>query len=364
LNALCVGGVLLNHESERRRANDIRDGDALRLLVVEDDPDYRAWIVAVTRRMKFIVDAAADGQEALERLAEKAYDLAVVDLEMPRLTGLDLIERIRTQESTKALYTLMLTSRGELEMKLMALNAGFDDFLSKASPESEIAAKLVVARRIVARQRTLDATVRELYGLATRDELTGVFNRRFFVLEAERMLALRDDVNIVLFDLDDFKKVNDDFGHLAGDRVLRDIGALFHRRTRPEDLIARYGGDEFVMVVAHLELHDIECMVERLSAEVRALQWSAGEEQFSIGVTTGVGSSRYIEQANVAQLLEAADRDLYKNKWVRRNPGERPELYTYPAHDRRIDLLAQPRVAEASDVLPSSNAQTRKRHDA
>jgi two-component system cell cycle response regulator len=353
-------------ENDRRRALDIRDADALRLLVVEDDPAYRAWIVAVTRRMNFAVDVAADGQEALERLAEKPYDLAVVDLEMPRLTGLELIARIRTHETTKSLYTLMLTSRSELEMKLTALDAGFDDFLGKGSPEPEIAAKLVVARRIVARQRSLDATVRELYGLATRDELTGVFNRRFFLLEAERMLAAREDIHIVLFDLDDFKKVNDDFGHLAGDRVLRDIGALFHRSTRPEDLIARYGGDEFVLVVPHRELYDIERMIERLSSEVRALQWCAGEEQFSIGVTTGVGSSRFLEHATVAQLLDAADRDLYKNKWVRRNPGERPELYIYPVHDRRIDLLDSPRAAGAgTDALPPPlAAQTRKRHDA
>jgi two-component system cell cycle response regulator len=314
--------------------------------------------------MNFSVDVAGDGEHALLRFAEKQFDVAVIDLEMPRLNGLDLIARLRAQESTKGLYALMLTGRGEMETKLTALNAGFDDFLAKGSPEEEIVAKLEVARRIVARQRTLDATVRELYGLATRDELTGVFNRRFFVLEAERMLAAGDAINIVLFDLDDFKKVNDDFGHLAGDRVLRDIGALFHRNTRPEDLIARYGGDEFVMVVPHLELPAIERMIERLSAEVQALQWSVDAEQFSIGVTTGVASSRLIAQASLPQLLDVADRDLYKNKWVRRHPGERPELYTYPAQDRRIDLLVPPSADATIEALPpAAVARRQKRRD-
>jgi two-component system chemotaxis response regulator CheY len=328
------------------------EADSLRLLVVDDDPDYRAWIVTLARRMSFAVDVAVDGQQALERLAEKPYDLAVIDLQMPRLSGLEVIERLRAQESTRTLYTLMLTARGEIETKLMALGAGFDDFLSKASPEAEIAAKLTVARRIVARQRNLDATVRELYGLATRDELTGVFNRRFFVLEAERMLAARYDVNVVLFDLDDFKRVNDDLGHLAGDRVLRDLGALFRRNTRPEDLIARYGGDEFVLVVPHLALVALERLVDRLASDVRALQWSVGQEQFTIGVTTGIASSTLLMQPTLSQLLDAADRDLYKNKWVRRHPGERPELYAYPVHDRRINLMATPPASRTESEGP------------
>lgn len=315
--------------------------------------------------MKFAVEVASDGEEALARLAEKPFDIAVVDFEMPRLTGLDVIARLRAQDHTRTLYALMLTGRGEMETKLTALKAGFDDFLTKTSPEEEIVAKLDVARRIVTRQRTLAATVRELYGLATRDELTGVFNRRFFVLEAERMLAARDAINIVLFDLDDFKKVNDDFGHLAGDRVLRDIGALFHRNTRPEDLIARYGGDEFVMVVPYLELSAIDRVIERLVAEVQALQWSIGGATFRIGVTTGVASSRLIAQPSVVQLLDAADRDLYKNKWMLRHPGERAELYAYPAHDRHIDLLVPPARPEAGAAPPpEAGARPRKLRDA
>jgi diguanylate cyclase (GGDEF)-like protein len=233
---------------------------------------------------------------------------------MPRMTGIEVIARIRAQEHTKALYAIMLTGRAEMETKLRALGAGFDDFLSKASPEAEITAKLVVARRIAARQRTLDTTVRELYGLATRDELTGVFNRRFFAAEAERLLMARCIVNVVLFDLDDFKHVNDTYGHLTGDRVLRDVGSLFDHNTRAEDLIARYGGDEFVLCVPHLEPKDLRRMVDRLAGNVRALQWSAGEETFKIGITAGLASSREMQEPTLAQLLEVADRDLYRNK--------------------------------------------------
>jgi len=326
----------------------------LRLLVVDDDDNYCVWLAAMTRRMGFLVEIARDGEAALELLAAKPFDVAVIDLEMPRLTGLEVIARIRAQEQTRTLFTVMLTGRGGMETKLNALAAGFDDFLNKSSPEEEIVAKLVVARRIAARQRTLDATVRELYGLATRDELTGVFNRRFFLAETERLLAARCIVNVVLFDLDEFKNVNDTYGHLAGDRVLRDVGALFHGHTRPQDLIARYGGDEFVLVVPHVMPDEMERITERLAADVRALQWSTGEQPFSLEVTVGMASSRLLVEPTVPQLLDAADRDLYKNKWVRRNPTTRPELYAYPSRDQRVDLLIPLREPVVSDAAPET----------
>jgi len=335
----------VNQDFDRRRATDAGDPELLRLLVVEDDPDYSAWLVAVTRRMGFSVEVAADGEAALERLAEEPFEIAVVDQEMPRMTGIEVIARVRAQERTKMVYAIMLTGRAEMETKLRALGAGFDDFLSKSSPEAEIAAKLVVARRIAARQRTLATTVRELYGLATRDELTGVFNRRFFVAEAERLLMARCIVNVVLFDLDAFKRVNDTYGHLAGDRVLRDIGTLFAHNTRAEDLIARYGGDEFVLCVPHIELEDLQQVVDRLAGHVRALQWSAGAETFTIGVTTGMASSRLMDQPTFAQLLDAADRDLYKNK-----------SHARAADDVRIELIAPP-----GDSAPGEASRVRKK---
>jgi two-component system chemotaxis response regulator CheY len=366
LNAPRADGAQLTDDIDRRRATDAGDPELLRLLVVEDDSDYRAWLVAVTKRMGFLVGSAPDGEAALDRLSEQPYEIAVIDQEMPRMTGIEMIRRIRADEQSKTLYAIMLTGRTEMETKLSALAAGFDDFLSKTSPEAEILAKLVVARRIAARQRNLDSAVRELYGLATRDELTGVFNRRFFVSEAERLLTSRCTVNVALFDLDDFKLVNDKYGHLAGDRVLRDIGTLFDRHTRAEDLIARYGGDEFVMLVPHLSLEDFESMVERLAGQLRALQWSTGQQPFHIGVSTGYASTRLLAQPTLAQLLEIADRDLYKNKALRANPGDRPELYTYPVRDDvRIDLIAAPRDISTGEK-PAAKTQpppVRKRHD-
>jgi two-component system, cell cycle response regulator len=355
VNVAEVGGVLLSHEPDRRRACDAGEPESLRLLVADDDASYRAWLVFLTRRLGFSVDTAPDGRSALELLSSQTFDLAIIDHQMPHMTGLELIPKLRAQDSTRTLYTLMLTARDDMPTKLTALGAGFDDFLCKTSPEPELVATLIAARRIAGRQRKLSATVNELYGLATRDELTGVFNRRFFLAETERLLAARCTVNVVLFDLDDFKGVNDTYGHLAGDRVLRDIGTLFHRNTRPEDLIARYGGDEFVLVVPHLMPDDIEKMADRLAADVRNLRWATDDTPFSLSVTTGVASSRLLAQPTVTQLLDAADRDLYKNKWLRRNPAARSEQYVHPAiAERGVDLMIPLREPQSETTAPSS----------
>ncbi|HEY2829342.1 MAG TPA: GGDEF domain-containing protein [Thermoanaerobaculia bacterium] len=129
--------------------------------------------------------------------------------------------------------------------------------------------------------------------------------------------------------LDDFKRVNDTFGHLAGDRILRDIGTLFINHTRHGDVIARYGGDEFVMLVGDSATAEVEALEKRLVAAFSELAWTFGDVTFGISVTSGLACSSLIPQPTLAQLLGAADRDLYKNKWLRRNPDVDPMLYEY-----------------------------------
>jgi two-component system, cell cycle response regulator len=311
---------------ERRRHGPPVDGQPLRVLVVDDDANYLAYLTALTRRVGFAVDTATDGDAALTILATDAYDAVVVDQQMPRMSGIDLIAHVRANARTRSVYAVMLTAHDDVETKLAALDAGFDDFVSKAASELEVVAKLAAARRVAARQRTMDVAIRELYGLATRDDLTGLFNRRFFIAEVERLLTAGTAISVILFDLDAFKQINDTHGHLAGDHVLRDVGALFQRNTRPEDIVCRFGGDEFVMAIPDLPLRDIERLTERLTLEVEELRWSVADAKFKVGVSTGIGSSRLLTQPTVAQLLNAADRDMYKNKWVRKRLDRRPAV--------------------------------------
>jgi two-component system cell cycle response regulator len=333
---------------EGRRTTDAIDDRVMTALIVDDESSYRSFLAAMAERVGFTVDEAADGVTALTMLSTGDCDVLIVNIDTAGISGLDLIARLRSDEALKEIYAVLVTSQDDVAKKIAALEAGYDDFLSKSATELEIVAKLVAARRMITRQQNFDHLVRNLYGLASRDELTGLFNRRFLFAETEKLLGHGDPVTLVLFDLDDFKRVNDTFGHPVGDRVLRDVGSLFQRGTRPEDLVGRYGGDEFIMVVKASPFYLVETIAERLSSDICDLTWTIGNDEFSVGVTVGIASSHFLPDANLAQLLEAADRDLYKNKWVRQHPAEArraapvDRVLPLPVAVREVELKAKP----------------------
>src|ERR1019366_2364505 len=157
-----------------------------------------------------------------------------------------------------------------------------------------------------------------------------------FFEQAERQMAGTNSVGIILFDVDEFKSINDTYGHHMGDRVLKDVGALFLRRTRTDDVIARYGGDEFVLLVLSLGVEEIRCVAERLVAELSELQWDAGEATMRISVTMGIGCSALIDEPTVERLLDVADHELYARKWLQKHPSSTaPEVYQHPAASER-----------------------------
>lgn len=309
-----------------RRRTDL-DSSALpplRALIAEDDENYAAYLGVLLRRFGFEVTTTGNGTAALAAAKETSFDVAVIDCEMPGMSGLELIEALRANQRCADMYALMVTAHTDLETKVAALRLGYDDFITKANTgDTEMIAKLGAARRLVQRQRRLDIAVRELYGLATRDELTGLFNRRYFHAEAERMLAEKQNLTLALFDLNAFKTINDTYGHLAGDQILRDVGALFLRSTRADDLIARYGGDEFVLVATHDTVDEILTLATRLCTEIGRLRWTFDGQTVAVGASNGVTSSGLVEAPTLAQLIAACDRDLYKNK--RGSGGQRPE---------------------------------------
>jgi two-component system, cell cycle response regulator len=334
----------MNSVTRRRTDSNIDSDIDICVLVADDDPDYRTYLAALARRNGLEVETAADGAEALDRLKSGDFDLLLADYEMPHLDGVTLIAAVRSLERISGLYAVMLTGHDDVAVKIEALTAGYDDFLSKRSTEVELLAKVAAARRMLSRQRALDIAAREWRDLATRDELTGVFSRRFFFDEAARHLGAGRTMGIILIDLDDFKTINDTWGHLTGDRILRDIGALFLRQTRHGDVIARFGGDEFVLLACEASLDDTRAIAQRVVDAIASLRWDAGENIIQVRATTGVGHSLLLPGANADVILDAADRDLYANKWLRKQPNATAEeLYQY-RRDHQSEVVRLPDV--------------------
>lgn len=301
------------------------------MLIVEDDEAYRVYLQSLVRRLGCIVATATDGADALARLGEATFDLLLSDLEMPRLNGMDLITHVRAHPTAGTIYAVMITGRGDEQCKLAALSRGYDDYLPKSSSEVEVAARIGAARRLLERHRVLDAEMLRWRTLAMRDELTGVASRRVFVDWVEEHLRRELAVAVVMLDLDGFKQINDTNGHLAGDCILRDVGALFVRRTRREDLVARYGGDEFVFAFVGVTLDEATRLAQRFALGIADLSWQIGTEVLRITATAGIAHSDLLAAPSVDRLLDAADRDLYAKKWLKKHPPAALEgVYEYP----------------------------------
>jgi two-component system cell cycle response regulator len=298
----------------RRRSE--QQSERVRILAVDDDRSYCNYLQLVLSRAGFDVSVAHNGPEAIERIRrEQDVDLLLVDLSMPQMDGIETVRRIHEGQYVPGLYTILLTAQDGTETKLRALDSGLDDFLTKASPESEIVAKLRSAARRLEMERRLHLENEELQNLALTDELTGVANRRALFREGEQILAAGRALSVILFDLDFFKNINDTHGHLAGDRILADVAATFKEHTRYGDVIARYGGDEFVMLLPDTEIDEARQIADRLMQRIRQLRWTMHDAVVTIGASWGVAMAMSATE-RMTTLLSRCDTQLYRIKRV------------------------------------------------
>jgi diguanylate cyclase (GGDEF)-like protein len=311
------------HDPTGRRRTDYEPDGApppIRILAVDDDPAYARRMRLVLTRAGFEVETAHDGPAALERLrADRTIEILVIDLKMPGIDGIETVRRVRAEAVSPGLYTVLLTSSDGQEVRLRALNSGLDDFLTKTSSDAEIVAKLRSAARRLEMERRLHLENVELQTLALTDELTGIANRRALFAAADAVLAADRTLSVVLFDVDRFKAINDTHGHLVGDRVLADVGAMFKANTRVGDIVGRYGGDEFVLLLPDTGRTEALPIATRISTVAAALRWTITDTPVTIALTFGISTSA--DEPSFSGLLTACDRRLYDGKVGRRGLG-------------------------------------------
>ena len=314
-------------DGESRRRSDREPDKGLRILAVDDDPAYLRYLRVVLSRIGFTVELAEDGTAAINRLQhDPQIDILLIDLAMPGLDGIETVRRIHADTPSSGLYTILLTAANGSETRLRALESGLDDFLTKLSGEAEIIAKIRSAARRVELERRLHLANRELSILALTDELTGVANRRVLFRTGDEILRDGRTLSLVLFDLDRFKAVNDTYGHLAGDRILADVAASLKQNTRYGDVLGRYGGDEFFLILPDTRLDEARLIADRLSANVRQLRWTLNDTVLTMGAQYGAAAAPGAG-STIHELLSVCDQALYRGK-RRATPGvaDRAEL--------------------------------------
>lgn len=291
----------------------------MKILVAEDDPVYRRVLESTLAGWGYEVALAGDGLAALDALkADDAPKLAVLDWMMPALDGVQVCRELRKLRRPTYTYLLLLTARTYKEDLVVGLQAGADDYLIKPFDPPELQARLYAGRRILELQDQL-IEARELMRLqATRDHLTGAWNHRAIleILERELQRARRDGkpVAVVMADLDHFKKINDTYGHLGGDAVLAAAGKRLAADTRAYDMVGRYGGEEFLIVLPGCDRENAVRFAERLRERLSAEPVDYGGQAIRVTTSQGVAAYSGAGGADVHALLEAADAALYRAK--------------------------------------------------
>ncbi len=298
------------------------------VLIVDDDALVLSRLKQVVTSAGYDVRTAGGGAEALDVIARAPPSIVITDLNMPAMNGLELCRRIRAHEqATRYVYIIVLTMRDRQADILAGLDAGANDFLSKRTPPPLFIARLRTANHVLALEYSLRNALEEKTRLAMTDELTGAYNRRYFLRHFNRELKDRlrfgGHVSLLLLDIDHFKKVNDIHGHGVGDSVLKEvtwqIGNCLRRET---DWCARLGGEEFVVVLGGTTIAEAAACAERIRQAIADHPIAIHEGSVRVTVTVGVsGFEETIDRvdATAASLLEIADRNLYAGKTAGRN---------------------------------------------
>jgi two-component system cell cycle response regulator len=296
----------------------------MKILIAEDDPVSRTRLAHALVGLGHEVVAVADGRAASEELLRpEGPRLAILDWMMPGADGLEVCRAVRAR-AAHYVYVILLSSRHGQEDVVTGLNAEADDFLSKPFDVSELAARLRSGERVLELQEDLLRAQDELRSQATHDHLTGLWNRAMIldqlVRELNRAERTKSRLAVALADLDDFKGINDTYGHAVGDDVLRHAGQRISSQLRKCDYVGRYGGEEFLLVLPGCDLNGAAEVAERVRLNLAAEPLRSGGVLLPVRVSLGIAASW--PTVNPPLLIKAADDALYRAKARGRNRVE------------------------------------------
>jgi len=288
----------------------------MKILVAEDDPISQRVLQANLLEWGYDVTVASDGGEAwaIMRQAESP-SLVISDWMMPGMDGLTLCRKIRQMERPGYIYFIILTAKkGVVE----ALEAGADDFLTKPFNPEELKCRIRIGERILNLER-------RILELANTDMLTGLLNRRAFMekirQEISRTQREKRPLSLIMADIDHFKRINDAYGHQAGDLVLQRFAEQLTASTRPYDFTGRYGGEEFIVCLPGTGRSGAGSIAERIRRQTEDMEIMLPDESGPIRITASFGTASHEEgpRVDVDLLIKRADEALYRAKRGGRN---------------------------------------------
>jgi two-component system, cell cycle response regulator len=292
-----------------------------RILCVEDDPTILQMLKESLSDEGYQVSAAASATEAMQLVREFKPHLVLTDQDMPGFTGLEMLRELRGQLNYVAV--IFVSGRSDTQMITQALRAGADDYVRKPFRFEELLARVEACLRTRDLHQELMAANTQLQDMVERDYLTGLFNMRSMYdrIDGELKRAQRFGRKLacVMIDMDHFKTVNDNNDHLFGSFVLKEVGHMIQNTMRESDFAARYGGDEYLVVLTDTDAKGAKVFCDRLREKVGGHHFVEGKNEIRLTMSLGCAVSTLPNPPDARQLVRQADHALYRAKETGRN---------------------------------------------
>lgn len=314
-----------------------------RILIVDDHEDNIEVLRVRLESWGYAADAVVDGRAALEYVDRSPPDLILLDVMMPEIGGIEVARRVKGNTALPFIPIIMQTALDSTEDKVQGLEAGADDYITKPIDFPELKARLRSMLRIKRLQEALEERERELLEVNERlrhmsqtDGLTGLDNRRHLNERIDEMFShaqrLSEPFSVVMCDLDKFKSVNDSYGHLAGDEVLKQLAAILREEAREIDRVGRYGGEEFMLLLPGTVLDAAVTFAERVRKHVERHTFTFAGGSLQRTASFGVSGWPHPRIHDSDALVRAADDALYVAKETGRNRVVRFDSDEFNAH--------------------------------
>jgi len=311
------------------------------VLIIDDSVTVREQIIRILESSNIFSRyyEAEDGLEGFKKLLSHHVDIILCDLEMPRIDGFKFLSMLKARPDLHDVPVIILTGMNDRELKIKGLGQGASDYLTKPFDHEELVARVKIHLKIKKLQDDLKSSNELLLELSNTDHLTGLFNRRYMIealdKEVHRSIRKGCALSLIMLDVDHFKRVNDSFGHLQGDVVLKKVAEQLRRELRNYDSAARFGGEEFVAILPDSSLKEALFVAERIRLSVQNTKFIGVLDSLTLTISLGVASFSQESAPTVDAFIKMADDALYRAKENGRNRVEsydpdsrKPEAFT------------------------------------